>query len=352
MLMVIFGAGASYDSVPTYLPPPTPIQPHGGDAPNKHHRPPLANELFENRPLFAQTMQLYPECEPIIPRLRALNGETVESALQDLQEKAEQYPRGHCQLAAIRYYLSHTKDLWTNVACGVTNYKTLLDQIERAHRDDELVCLVTFNYDTMLEDALADFDLKIQVLADYIDAHRFYRVFKPHGSTNWVRLVRAPKLEATSTNVAVARQALIQRAPELQLSSDFRMANLQSTAWLEGWPVFPAIAIPVDKKSHFECPQEHLDELTALLPKVTKLLLIGWRATEAHFLELLKIHLKKGVRLYTVAGSEMESANINRALQTALPGIFSGSVIDPDRNGTGFTNFVLSRRLESFLKSS
>src|SRR5882762_5438328 len=121
MLMVIFGAGASYDSVPTYPPPPVLTHPHGGDAPNKHHRPPLANELFENRPLFAQTIQLYPACEPIIPRLRALNGETVEAALQELQEKAEQYPRGHCQLAAVRYYLahaiSHTQELWANVAC-------------------------------------------------------------------------------------------------------------------------------------------------------------------------------------------------------------------------------------------
>ena len=63
MLMVIFGAGASYDSVPTYSPPSTFI-PTRGDTANKHHRPPLANELFESRPLFAETIQFFHAGEP------------------------------------------------------------------------------------------------------------------------------------------------------------------------------------------------------------------------------------------------------------------------------------------------
>ena len=33
---------------------------------------------------------------------------------------------------------------------------------------------------------------------------------------------------------------------------------------------FPAIAIPVEKKSVFECPQAHLNKLAALLPAVTE----------------------------------------------------------------------------------
>jgi hypothetical protein len=31
---------------------------------NKHHRPPLANELFESRPLFAETIQFFHAGEP------------------------------------------------------------------------------------------------------------------------------------------------------------------------------------------------------------------------------------------------------------------------------------------------
>lgn len=36
-----------------------------------------------------------------------------------------------------------------------------------------------------------------------------------------------------------------------------------------------------------------IDELTGLLPQVTKLLVIGWRATEEHFLDLLRKHLNQ-----------------------------------------------------------
>lgn len=355
MLMVIFGAGASYDSVSTY-PPGTHIQPHGGDVPNRFNRPPLADELFENRPLFAEIIQLFPACEPIIPRLRAHQGETVETALQELQQEADSYSRRLSQLAAVRYYLSlaiaGTIERWGNVTRGVTNYKTLLDKIERTHRGDEPVCLVTFNYDTMLEDALWDFDLKIGALEQYVDGHRFYRVFKPHGSTNWVRLVNQPTFDPVPQNFEFTRTELITRAPELQLSTQFRRASLQNTTHVEGKPIFPAIAIPVDRKSIFECPQEHLDELAALLPKVTKLLLIGWRATEAHFLALLKT-LKPGVQLYCVAESEKVAAGINKVLQNALPGVFTTAVADPGTGNFtyGFTDFVLSKRPESFLNS-
>ena len=359
MLMVIFGAGASYDSVPAYPPPQSgrlPIAtPHAGDVANNYHRPPLANQLFENRPLFANTIQLYSACEPIIPRLRNHHGETVEAALQDLQEKADGYSRGPAQLAAVRYYLVHaisnTQRLWSNVACGVTNYKTFLDQIERTRRGHEKVCLVTFNYDTLLEEALADFDFRIGDLDHYIDGHSFYRVFKPHGSINWVRLVDAPIINPEETNSLILDRELIGKARELKLSTAFRMADPQTRNRIDGKPLFPAIAIPVDKKSLFECPQEHIDQLATILPEVTRLLLIGWRATEAHFLELLRKRLTPGIRLYTVAASEMEAVNINKALETALPGIFAGSTPDvgPNAYESGFTYFLLSRRAESFL---
>ena len=109
--------------------------------------------------------------------------------LQDLQSKARDYPRGLQQLAAVRYYLQYILwqcgIAWKNIAKGVTNYKTLLDQIERANKKNEPVCLVTFNYDTLLEDALSDFGLSIETFADYTKKRPFYRVFKVHGSVTW-----------------------------------------------------------------------------------------------------------------------------------------------------------------------
>src|SRR6266571_5151475 len=60
MLLVIFGAGASFDSAPTYPPGANVL---GGDRLNNFHRPPLANELFENRPVFAEAITRLPECQ-------------------------------------------------------------------------------------------------------------------------------------------------------------------------------------------------------------------------------------------------------------------------------------------------
>lgn len=50
MLLVIFGAGASYDSVPHIPPPPNPGDYiHEREDVAKNDRPPLPNQLFEDR---------------------------------------------------------------------------------------------------------------------------------------------------------------------------------------------------------------------------------------------------------------------------------------------------------------
>ena len=66
---------------------------------------------------------------------------------------------------------------------GVTNY-TLLDEIEGwRSKQNELVRLVTFNYDTMIEQALPSVGVKIAAMHDYISQR--YALIKHHGSVNW-----------------------------------------------------------------------------------------------------------------------------------------------------------------------
>jgi hypothetical protein len=83
-------------------------------------------------------------------------------------------------------------------------------------------------------------------------------------------------------------------------------------------PGHPPVAIPVEIKSHFECPREHLDFFCEHLKKTDRLLLIGWRATETHFLDLLAEHLPGHVRALIVVGSETEAVNIGRTLESRL----------------------------------
>jgi hypothetical protein len=111
-------------------------------------------------------------------------------------------------------------------------------------------------------------------------------------------------------------------------------------------PVFPAIAIPVEKKNTFECPQDILDQLVALLPKVSKILVIGWRATEAHFLALLKTNLRRGAELHIVAGPDAEDIKVRICRE-----LLNNPPHSPSVDARGFTDFILTRRAEQFLAS-
>jgi len=132
VLMVIFGAGASHDSIPSRPPERFP----------RHmltERPPLAADLFYPEDFFRDGLLQYPRCKPIVPYLQSIPaGKTVEAVLEELQVEAESDPERQHQLVAVRYYLNSVingcQDRWSCLARGVTNYVTLLDQLRRSRR--------------------------------------------------------------------------------------------------------------------------------------------------------------------------------------------------------------------------
>jgi hypothetical protein len=345
MLTVIFGAGASYDSAPSYGP--------GAGIPNAdqlnmYHRPPLANELFQDRPMYAQTLERFRECLAIVPQLRHLReGDALESVMQRLQAEAEHYPRRREQLVAVRYYLqwilSQGCSAWRSVIHNVTNYRSLLDQIESARRTNEPVCLITFNYDTLLEDALCDFGLHIKDdLAEYVQGHPFYRVFKLHGSVNWGRILRNKIRSQNPTDPNLVAAEWIRRAAELDVTDEYVLSPGFPTAVIGDRSAFPAIAIPVETGKRFECPSALIDVLRTLLPQTSKLLVIGWRATEEHFLEILKAHLNAAnrqstLRLHVVGASQSDIEGIRHRMYGAI-GIRAGDNFT--NTLSGFTGFM------------
>src|SRR5271165_7128446 len=102
MLLVVLGAGASYDSV-AHLPLSAP-----NDTTFNPERPPLANQLFDHRPIFVDAMNHYPECKALVSPLR--KRVQIEKELAKYQEQAKTYPPALKELAAIRFYLHHA--LW------------------------------------------------------------------------------------------------------------------------------------------------------------------------------------------------------------------------------------------------
>jgi hypothetical protein len=341
MLMVVIGAGASYDSIPSLSRYRGPI-----DA-----RPPLANELFAPRDKFKSIRQRFPACHAIVPGLENLPPDkTLEQVLEHLQTEAGEYPVRNQQLAAVRYYL-HTmlwqcEDDWKTIAKGITNYKALLDQIERWRKPDEQVCLVTFNYDRLIEDALPEVGVIIQELSDYTSNDK-YKLFKLHGSVDWGRLVDTPIARIGELNAWQIAHELIKRVTDLKITDQFQVVKgSYPMGKVANMALFPAIAIPVQSKTHFECPAQHLHVLKTMLPTITKLLMIGWRATENHFLKLLQECIPHQLRVMTVSGSpdgaKESVANLRKAKL---------HIDVPIESSNGFTDFIVNREGDGFLSS-
>jgi len=349
MLMVVFGAGASFDSCPTYPPGTQPLR--NPDISNHHGRPPLANELFEDRPVFAGILERFPECAPIVPSLRHLKDNNLEAVLESLRNQAQDYPRRRRQLASVQCYihqaLSAAQQQWHQVSQGITNYKTLLDEIERLNGPGGAVCLVTFNYDTLLEDALRLFNLPITGLDDYTKNQTIYKVFKLHGSLDWVHKVQSDARFEMSGNSDQVLLQIIEHWDDVRLSDSFLFSPNDVAGQAKGAPTFPAIAIPVTTKQTYECPKAMVDELTALLPKVKRILTVGWRATEEHFLNLLRQRAEAVSRVHVVAKGLGEVEEIAGRIRKSLSNSDATRFSLTDE---GFTNFMLGQRCEEILR--
>jgi hypothetical protein len=345
--MVVFGAGASYDSCPTHQVPAH----HPETDEYRDCRFPLGDRLFEERELFFPILQRFPRALDVASYLRHLPlNTTVEQVMEKLRDEGRVLPRRHEQLAAIRYYLQvaigECDSRWDHRAAhGVTNYKTLLDMIDLRRKPDESVCLVTFNYDTMLDAAMPTVGIQLRSVDEYI-ASNAYKVIKVHGSINWCREVEIAIDNIAQVNDEQLIRELIARAADLTLTDRFHLATNRPVSRLDPYrPAIPAIAIPVQTKGVFECPASHIATLKDCLSNVTKLLVIGWRANDKHFLDLMKKG-RQNIDVFVVAGKPEYANEVIRNLE---PGLDRPKRIQAGAGG--FTQFILAEA-ETFLDES
>lgn len=186
--------------------------------------------------------------------------------------------------------------------------------------------------------------LQIESLDDYI-SHSEYQLIKLHGSWNWAREVDTRIEEIDKLGSWPLVHLLIERAAELKISDRYQIATDKPIFKTGSTALFPAIAIPVETKSSYECPSKHLDALKEFLPQVTKILIIGWRAAEQTFLSLLAKALPaKDVKVLVIAGGEEAAQQtIFQLRQAGVPGNYSNTK-------GGFTDFIHNRRGDGFLK--
>ena len=344
MLMVIFGAGASFDSAATF-PPRIPV---GVD---EESRPPLADDLFQQRSFFDRWVERYPECTPVVTRLRLHTRATLEDEMERYRLEAEHEPQRAVELNAVRYYLRWLlwgcSAEWLQHTKGVTNYVSLLGNIrvwKNTHPTEE-VRFVTFNYDTLLEHACRQsLQIEMRSVSSYMSPRVGYKVFKPHGSTNWVRTLS----DTMGVEAGNPEHSIIALGHRVELAPGFHLMADPGQLQLEGRYVFPALALPVNTKVNFACPDDHMAQLKADIPLVTKLLVIGWRATEPHFLEFWKEPRPGSVpgsisKILIVAGGVNQAQGVQQNLVAAgIQGKF-------DLSDGGFSQFVAGPELDRFL---
>jgi hypothetical protein len=361
MLLIIVGAGASYDSDWRRLVPRPGIDPL-----SNRWRPPLAKDLFdEDR--FGGYVARYPPSQGLMDQLRKA-APAVEQELEkirDLSRDQEHLPR---QLLAVRYYLrdliEETVRLWNEAKPDkMTNFTHLIKRLEpwRQQRSRDLshherVAIVTFNYDTLFEDALTNLlpRFPLRAIEDYTSDAR-YSLFKLHGSVNWWRQVRGSVIgDREWTDVQGGVGSPVGWAPTLfdppgpfSESGAFRVGS-------GGYPpCVPCLALPTATKgvADFACPETHLSELTLLLPQVTDVLIIGWRGIEDHFLEQWRLTqaLKPDPKIHSVT---VVDATREDAAQIAHRIVYKVG-LTPETTPTfeTFSSFV-NDKLEGYLRDT
>ena len=297
MLMVIFGAGASHGSTSGRI--------VGG------RRPPLAQELLG----FPTIAARYPASRAVIDYLERIEGSTLEDGLADFAAIAENSPERMKQLVAFRFYLCHViaevTSGWLSQTNGRTYYLRLFNYLlEWQETSHEPIRLVTFNYDTLIEDALGSLftNWHFNDLASYI-AREDWTLMKLHGSITWSR-VAGLDTGAALPNVDRAIAAADQLASnDLQ----FDITNALDVTPRDNRVFFPALAVPMANKTTFECPPLHIEALKSCFPDVRRVLICGWRAAESHMIEILRA-IHPGYLLGVVSGSSEDVDDVHGRL--------------------------------------
>jgi len=359
-LMIIFGAGASHDAIPQPLADAYMAAVYGGRYVKfGWFQPPLARDLFSSQPEFDESVGLYGAAGALIrDRLRpwVQDGRDLEELLDTISNDAPGSRTVRRELAALRLYLRRVLwrcgTEWSKAAPAQSNYHVVLQRAVRwqERHGHAKISVVTFNYDLLLDNAVsAHPGIALDSLEAYV-ANEEFRVFKPHGSVNWARIIDEP----IPSGDPIA--ALINLAGDDPQGSPARGAfcivpNWDSYVWSAPGAgptglAFPLITVPIRSKDNFEFPSDHEEKLKKAILDVTRLLVIGWRGTEQNFLALWKdeprisrpnVHVvSKTEDTATLTGTNLRKAGVSAATRIRT---FAG----------GFTGYLGSSALDEFL---
>lgn len=373
-MLIILGAGASWDCVPGGLGSDKVVNADGlPGLPLGAVRPPLTQRLAAPEPLQNQVLDKWPQARPVVDHLRRSltthllptnqhGALTLETALRDYRDSEAKVPEVERHIVATRFYLRDL--LWActdymhspDLTGGVTNQLTLLGKaLGWAGGGKRCVVVVSFNYDLIVERAMASlWGFDTGNLAAYL-AHDRVILLKPHGSVQWQwpvdhELGRQANsfFSLDGADHSEGSYDLGRRSIDLALSDGIDKEGLTTIKYAaHQWPKngrsvpagIPALGLPLAGKEPADLvwPQEQENTFRALAGRVSRILTIGWRAEEPHFLDLLTPLPRSDARVVVVARDGGEATAIRDIL---LPKLGLGN----DNSGTfpdGFSQFVV-----------
>lgn len=369
MLLVILGAGASNDYVPA-----------GSTATDPAFRPPLTEGLVADSEPNRRVLAGIPmrAASPVVGDLRRLlrRSDDLEEILDGIVKVEGETSR---PLVALRFYLQallgRASESGVTEIGAVTNHAILVRRLEqwRAAQDPgSPILYVTFNYDTLIEQALASqFEwAKPNTgpgLTDYI-SHDEFRLIKLHGSVSWGHVTNevpewSPARTATVAHamdvVTAARAAVLRSAGRRELTVDTAsyepMRSFGSdwrdwVATVDGGEryLLPALAVPLKEKAIYLCPQSHQDHLQRLLPEVDRIISIGWKAGEPDFVGTLAT-VREGAYVFPVSRRKGSRTAAYHSMAAANPTLHPFDEFGDDDVEAAFTALVEGDLLQRFL---
>lgn len=364
-LLVVTGAGASFDCIPDLVSDDLTLHVSGlPPRPFGHVRPPLTKDLISHNPFANEVLSNWKWASPVVDYLRRGMGSgdienqtvTLEQALAKYHElRIDEMPM---HLQAFEFFLRDL--LWqsteymssADLAGGKTNYTTLLLALRIwASEGDRCVVIVNFNYDLLLEHAAEQvWDFNPWSLDSYL-GDDVVSILKPHGSVQWAR-------PATSKGHVTARSGVefgelaIREFLEGGIDVDkLTVVNHVTHNWVETGAMqlsTPALALPVQSKQRFVWPAEHLARLRQLHGAVSKTLIIGWQALDPMILDEFGPLLRQNGHGMVVTGGE-DSEKVANDIASRILGHTEVRTGYWDGSTEGTTDFI-RENLHHFLE--